>query len=519
MATQLHIKPIVLETFRKAHPKPTSSARQLLEKYVSVLQDEISKAKQRKRTAFEVKAGLYHFNASRLTNEGGQFGKKGKRVHTWLGENGLDLIEFKTKANSFNKGLSVVKLTDLVFEFEFENEIAATEQELVNCITTTESSALKLAKSYEQQVQHMNEFEFETEFDVTPVNARSLQNYIDWLDAGVNLDMTDESRLRKLNQAQHIKTVSDYFDGKFVQRKIASEFGRTYYEGTSVQNIGKDTRRAMLGNCWEYDIHSSVVAWKMKFADEFLQSTGCTATVEQAFRTSIWYLTGKNELMQRIQEQTFLANSNVGLDLQPKLIKRAMTAICFGARKEQGGWRLKTGEWFTPALASIIKNKNERKRFADCVYVREFVQEQNSLDTYLKDQIEAIRPTLLENKLLHTHGRANKAKVVAWLYQKSETQTMAHVYEYLGNKGIEVIAKVHDAFFIKRKLSSEVRQELEIEIETLTGMSYFRFGETKIEQWNAALTREEHERVQAHKRFMANELELMRAKQKNAVCI
>jgi len=67
-------------------------------------------------------------------------------------------------------------------------------------------------------------------------------------------------RKQYLLQAHVILTVAKDKDGKYYQRKLPSDFGRTYYSGTSVQNVNKELRRAMLGNSWEYDIRSSVVA-------------------------------------------------------------------------------------------------------------------------------------------------------------------------------------------------------------------------------------------------------------------
>ena len=63
--------------------------------------------------------------------------------------------------------------------------------------------------------------------------------------------------------ARTILAIASVMSGNYLQRKKPSAFGRLYYEGVSVQNINKELRRAVLGNCWEYDIRSSVVAWKM----------------------------------------------------------------------------------------------------------------------------------------------------------------------------------------------------------------------------------------------------------------
>jgi predicted RNA-binding protein YlxR (DUF448 family) len=51
-------------------------------------------------------------------------------------------------------------------------------------------------------------------------------------------------------QADTILRIAQHTNGYFLQEKKASAFGRNYYVGTSVQNVNKELRRAMLGNCY-----------------------------------------------------------------------------------------------------------------------------------------------------------------------------------------------------------------------------------------------------------------------------
>ena len=94
------------------------------------------------------------------------------------------------------------------------------------------------------------------------MDVKSLMAYIYWLRTSAN----KKSRVRiehACAQAQTILAVAQVLGGRYLQPKKPSDFGRMYYEGTSVQNVNKELRRAILGNCWEYDIRSSVVAWKL----------------------------------------------------------------------------------------------------------------------------------------------------------------------------------------------------------------------------------------------------------------
>ena len=256
-------------------------------------------------------------------------------------------------------------------------------------------------------------------FDIAPVDQQSLQNYITWLLTEATL-INDGKRELYARQAKTILAVTNQLGGKYLQRKKRSEFGRTYYAGLSVQNVNKELRSAMLGDCWEYDVRSSVVAWKMSFASEYLKNTGLQQEVKKAFCTTLWYLQSKAEFMQQVQDQTFDGTSNVSPDLQLKLIKEAMTALCFGAKLTKHGWRTSDDGWQNPALADIIKNETERTRFMACRDVRDFVREQSALDTYIYKCVEVHEPNLLKLDIVRASKRPSKSKVVAYLYQNAE---------------------------------------------------------------------------------------------------
>jgi hypothetical protein len=270
----------------------------------------------------------------------------------------------------------------------------------------------------------------------------------------------------------------------------------------------------MLGDCWEYDVRSSVVAWKMSFGKEYLQNMELQQEVKQAFSTTLWYLQNKSEFMQQVQDHTFDGTSNVPPDLQPKLIKAAMTALCFGAKLTKHGWRTSNDGWQNPALADIIKNEAERTRFMACRDVRDFVREQNALDTYIYKCVEEQEPNLLKLQIVRANKRPSKAKVIAYLYQNAEAQAMTKAYEFLKGKKIGVLAKIHDAFIVRKQLTLAMKQELEELVQFETANEYWRLGEKPLARWSDLQTQDEKQRIAQHKAFISNEVEYMRNKKK-----
>ena len=119
-------------------------------------------------------------------------------------------------------------------------------------------------------------------FDFAPVDIKSLKAFTAWLTDRADI-VSNDKRAQSLIHAKTILAVACVTGGIYPQRLKPSPFGRTYYEGVSVQNVHKELRRAMLGKCWEYDIRSSVVAWKMGFAKQLLRDAGLPRMFASSF--------------------------------------------------------------------------------------------------------------------------------------------------------------------------------------------------------------------------------------------
>ena len=86
-----------------------------------------------------------------------------------------------------------------------------------------------------------------------------------------------------------------------------------------MQNVNKELRRAVLGNCWEYDIRSSVVAWKLGEARLYLYLKDINKTVDKAFPMSYLYLDDKTDLFGVVRRYVFVDASVANYELQIKI--------------------------------------------------------------------------------------------------------------------------------------------------------------------------------------------------------
>ena len=293
-------------------------------------------------------------------------------------------------------------------------------------------------------------------FDVLPVDTESLKSYIVWLSTEARW-VTLQKKNQALRQARIILGIANVMSGHYLQRKKPSHFGRMYYEGVSVQNINKELRRAVLGNCWEYDIRSSVVAWKMGWAKQYIQAYGQGQDLRKVFSATLGFLEDKADFMATVRHYTFDEISPVPKDLQPKLLKQAFTAISFGARLTTQGWQNEAGGWSNPALVNIIQNKADRERFFADSIVQAFIKEQNTLDAHLYDLVKSSRRDLLSKPYLQTpSGKPSKSKILSYLYQHDETEIMDVVCAVAAKHELAPIARVHDAIFFKDRKSTRL---------------------------------------------------------------
>jgi hypothetical protein len=481
------IDPVVLATLQQSFPTPRTAAVKALNKYKALLEDLLFRASLRGQTNYERLFNCYSIPVSELVHKGPHIGYDKVRLHKWLNDNKLDLIETVEKGSNLTGRVSMIKLTELVSIHQTTTQL---QQVLATVNTAKQLSSVLCADAqrnsdvfsalYPDYFSYLGPAQRQQVFDVAPVDIASLEAYIAWLHKGAT--MIAPGRIRAFTeQAEVILSVARHTGGWFPQRKKLSAFGRTYYSGLSVQNVNKGLRRAMLGNCWEYDIRSSVVTWKMTFAQELTDKLYPTKEWKKVFRSSLLYLEDRADFMRAIRREMFVTPTTLSVEFQEKLIKEAVTAISFGARSKGVGWCTQDGGWTNPALVNIIKNGVQRAAFLNSSEIQQFVKEQGMLDTYIAEGMESELPMLYYGSLITRNVKPSKSKAVAFLYQHAEAQLMQIAIDVLEQDGIKPIALIHDAFIVRNKLSISQRDEIHHALRSSTQNKFWSIKQTKLE--------------------------------------
>lgn len=505
---EIEVDPKVHAALRSAFPSPPNSATRALSKYVAQLQAMLIDALMQGQSPLELKLALFSISLHQLANKGGQIGKKKQRVHAWLNDHGLPLVEPVVIGSNLSGMSSKVKFTDLVTltmpqvaQPANTTVIDGTVIENNLLATTAKANAALLKQLYPDFDDCVMSEKLEEVFDAVDVDLASLENYIKWLRDDAKL-INANKRKHYLFQAHIILSVAKDKGGKYYQRKKPSEFGRMYYAGTSVQNVNKELRRAMLGDCWEYDIRSSVIAWKMGYAKECILALNLNHDTRITFKHTLSYLEDKVGFMKTLQYLVFKNDSPLAPALQTDVLKQAFTALSFGARKTTNGWMDSNGSWTKPAIVEIFRVKEERERFLGDLGVNGFIQEQSLLDTFLFDALKKERPDLLKLPYLQTQGgNASKSKCVAFLYQHEETTVMDIVRAAVVAHGKTVLASIHDAIIVKQRLGDELKQEIEFCMQEQTANPYWHLGAKELKRY-ASVSKEARLEESLHKQRM-----------------
>lgn len=487
MTIQLTINPCVIDALTKAFPN--SNAKRALDKYVATLEQLLSESVRIGQTPEQHKLNLYSISTKKLRDTGGQIGPNKTWLHKWLSDNNLALVKQVIAGSNLSGQLSQVKLTslttikDTLLTNKNDKEKWIDDRTIDLYLTGDEKANEELFNQLYPNAQDFESTEqLQQEYDISPVDTESLKGYIYWLTHKAS-GITQANKEAHIRQARLILAVAQYTDGYFLQRKKPSAFGRTYYYGLSIQNINKTMRRSVLGNCWEYDIRSSVITWKMGFAKEYVVQNDI-ADLRKQFAATIAYLEDKADFTNTVRYLTFGDDSTLSKEAQAKLVKQALTAVSFGARDSNKGWLRLDGNWQNPAIVEIIKNKDERKRFLSNSVVRAFIHEQKLLDDYIYSQVIKTAPELLTDKALQTQsGRPSKSKVIAYLYQHAETNVMDLVCSIAKSCGHKPIARIHDAVIFKRRLGVDLKHEIELQMRETTGNPYWHLSAKELERF------------------------------------
>lgn len=306
------------------------------------------------------------------------------------------------------------------------------------------------------------------EYDLVPIDMNSLAAYIranqtnearsyDPEDPNYNAKLIQELD-RNLKSAELIYRVAECLDGTLTQVISESEFGRKYYTGPNLQTVPKIVRHAALGHCYEYDLESNVFAWKYSVFKKIAQQYDLSAR----FPATLEYLDHKSAIRRRLARDIF----DTEADWAQQPIKKAITAIGFGAPARTTGYRNPRGRYEPTALNAHITSVEKLQKFLDDSWVKEFIAEQKTLNEVI---FEVARPyNELEWRtipgLVDAANRLKKNSVISYLYQNDERAVMESIWQTI--EPYDPVLMVHDCIYTKKPVPlRDLREQLIVRSE------------------------------------------------------
>jgi hypothetical protein len=296
------------------------------------------------------------------------------------------------------------------------------------------------------------------DYDAVEINLLSLDKFIQANRARPRRTDAEARRLdQNLRDAVRIKLLAEANDGRLVQVRKLSPFGREYSVGPNLQSVSKIVRHAALGKCHELDLKSAVFAWRLveffKICRKLTPEVMDPEKLPMSYTRE--YLARRDHVRQRLSREVFGDDS----EFHVKLIKSAMTALGFGAKLRGGGtFKSADGLWTVTAIADVIRNSEARDKFITNEWVIEFVNEQNVITAAIVDHTTNDRVMLADLKscpaagdLFDSQGRLKPNTLISYLYQHAETNIRHRMIQEFNLRDKEPLLSVHDCVYTRHK--------------------------------------------------------------------
>jgi len=295
-----------------------------------------------------------------------------------------------------------------------------------------------------------------TTFDIAPIDMLSLTSYISKNEdslAKVTSHAVKATIQKDLTKAKTIKLIAEYFYPVYnmpilPQRISSSSYGRRYYKGINLQYCNKILRHACLGKCYEYDLKTAVYGIKLMVAQNIAESDQSINWDEQYPRTKE-YIEHKEVIRDTLAEYLTVYGDGT------KLIKQVLTAVGFGAT-------ISSPSWSGSAIASIVKNIEERKALLKDVWLIDFIHEQKHLTDYITSFY------LKDPDFIHSikdMGKMNKKQVMSYIFQTLEYQLMNEICKHIPDKIIQL--RVHDAVYTRSPIFGADMAEIKLTLQAI----------------------------------------------------
>jgi len=295
----------------------------------------------------------------------------------------------------------------------------------------------------------------------TEIDTNSLDN---WLKFADNINVRDRLIAKTLMERADME---GYVDNNFHY----SDYGRMYLTGTNnLQGMKKKIREAALGDCYRYDIKSSVFSYMLWLIKKH--------NPKQRLPYMVDLVENKDRVRQTLVEDCII-NTNAHQVIKTKFIKEALTAISFGLDVSNSYSKLK----------EIIMQPDDRDRFTQ----HEIVQGLISEIKHYKDIIEEKYKQPEYKKEIEFMSRKTIACKCAYDYQSTENIAIQNVVKELG---IDPMLIVHDCLYTKKPLPL---LDATVYLQDILG-PYAKFEKEPIIAWQDRTTWDQTESdIQDHK--------------------
>ncbi len=489
-----------VDTIAKAmtdHHAPSSKARKdsasyhhIAETYLTSYCDEIMRN-------IVMNNNLFYKNQTRInkTNIRAQNKWRYNRKHywiDWLNQN-FPIVTEVVRGNSCGNVTTLVRLNYTIMELmdvmeEYNKQINVDDQIL------NTKQLINIGAEY-----HDVKIDMENLENFMRVGAMTLH------DQSKSLEYIKATERNFVSAFNILSLAQDAYPGYGVIRQAikpkTDPADRTYYAGTSLQNIGKNVRVAALGECRELDLNAGVFSYYAYL----LRHTG---TYQQLEKVSIVeYARNKDQERARLAKLVASKSENISYEHALKLVKQAMTAISFGAKSGGGSWQNIDGQWQSHALATVIKSKAARQAFVEDRLVVDIIRDIKQLAQYYVPIWVADEPELLKRpEMLTPAGKPSHSAIMSLMYRRMETQVMQDVLVALAYAEVEVLTRVHDGVYV-RSISNGKAQDVNYLLSEKYGGAFFQVSLDKPD-WryaNPDLHQEDRQRISDHRDRIAQE--------------
>ena len=482
MMLTIEYVPSVLAALEAAFPTPPNRAKKQLDKYLALL-ERLMRLSLLNRSVFARRFDAYDIPLTKLINLSPTVNNKRWRVHEWLGKHGYALVQNINKnANNITKEIAVLKPTaNLIIKkdnlLKFLKTLTATELDAYLSSLTQDWN--DLIADYQSHYNSLSIKDRRKQYFTSPVDIPALKRYMTSIVGGATT-LNKYQQENSTVQAEYVLRLAQVNNGMLHQKIDKKAFGRTYYEGVSVLSTRKELRMAFLGSSWEYDCKSCSTAWKMSFATEWhAQKKSRKKNVRHTFAAMTQYLEDKDSFFDSVILEVYNSQSTPEYKAT---IKEAMTALGFGAKLSMGTWRSDTGEENQSSLFEVFgRDTVVLKRFIECFLVKQFNAEQQTLNKFIVAKFSgdaAWQAEMTAEQQRKKVKQFSSAQKIVWLYQHAETIMMDMVRAEVKKSGNTVLANVHDAVVVRNQISAKLLEKIERKVQQLTGVGYFRLGET-----------------------------------------